>query len=111
VLAGAISLICWVMMGLLRDRWSLLVSWGLVLAACVPILGIAVWSPTVTALMVAMTMLVLVLWPMVRLSQPSAGLWDQSLLRASPHIRWYASVGVWWFVLAAIFTGIYVWFW
>jgi len=111
VLAGAISLICWAMMGLLRDRWSPAVGWGLVLAACVPILSIAVWSPTITALLVATAMLVLVGWPMVRRSRPSAGLWDQSLLRSGAHAPWYTSVGVWWLVLAAIFAGIYTWFW
>ena len=56
-------------------------------------------------------MLVLVGWPLVRRSRPSAGLWDQSLLRSGTHVPWYASVGLWWLVLAAIFAGIYAWFW
>ena len=111
VLAGAISLICWVLMGSLCDRWSPAVGWSLGLAACVPILGVAVWSPTVTALLVAAAMLVLAGWPLVCRSQPCAGLWDQSLLRSGTHIRWYASVGTWWLLLAAVFAGIYAWFW
>jgi SSS family solute:Na+ symporter len=111
VLAGAISLICWVLMGSLCDRWSPVVGWSLVLAACVPILGVAVWSPTVTALLVAAAMLVLAGWPMVCRSEPSPGLWDRSLLCSGAHVRWYASVGTWWLLLAAVFAGIYAWFW
>ena len=80
VLAGAVSLVCWVMMASLRDRWSPAVGWSLALAACVPVFGIAVWSPTVTAVLVAAAMLAFVGWPLVCRSLPSAGMWDQSLL-------------------------------
>jgi len=111
VLAGAISLICWAIMGLLRDRWSPVVGWGFSLAACAPILSMAWWSPTVTALLVAIAMFGLVGWPLVRRTRPSPGLWDQSLVRAGPSVRWYARVSVWWLALAAIFVSIYAWFW
>jgi SSS family solute:Na+ symporter len=111
VLAGAVSLVCWAMMASLRERWSLVTGWSLALAACVPIFAIAVWSPTLTAVLVAAAMLVFVGWPLVRRSLPSAGMWDHSLLRPGEQVRWWASVGVWWLILAALFAGIYAWFW
>ena len=81
VLAGAVSLVCWAMMASLRDRWSPAAGWSLALAACVPMFGIAVWSPAVTAVFVAAAMLAFVGWPLVCRSLPSTGMWDQSLLR------------------------------
>ena len=111
VLAGAVSLVCWAMMASLRDRWSPAAGWSLAVAACVPVFGIAVWSPTVTAVLVAAAMLAFVGWPLVCRSLPSAGMWDQSLLGSGAPVRWWASVGFWWLILAAIFGGIYVWFW
>ena len=63
VLAGAVSLVCWALMASLRDRWSPAAGWSLALAACVPMFGIAVWSPVVTAVFVAAAMLALVGWP------------------------------------------------
>ena len=80
VLAGAVSLVCWALMASLRDRWSPAAGWSLALAACVPIFGIAVWSPVVTAVLVAAAMLALVGWPMLYRSLPAVGMWDQSLL-------------------------------
>ena len=99
------------MMATLRDRWSGAVGWSLALAACVPVFGIAVWSPAVTAVLVAAAMLVFVGWPLACRSLPSTGMWDQSLLREDVSVRWWARVGVWWLILAAIFGCVYVWSW
>jgi solute:Na+ symporter, SSS family len=111
VLAGAVSLSCWAIMASLRDRWSAAVGWSLALAACVPVFGIAVWSPAVTADLVAAAMLVFVGWPLARRSLPTAGMWDPSLIRSGAPVRWYAGVGFWWLMLAAIFASLYAYFW
>lgn len=111
VLAGAISLICWAVMGVLRDGQPLMIGCALALAACVPLLAIAAWSPTVTAILVAATMCLFVVWPLIARTQPRDGLWDQSLWRTDPRSPWYASVGLWWLALAAVFVAIYVWWW
>ena len=111
MLAGAVSLVCWALMASLRNRWSPAAGWSLALAACLPIFGIAVWSPVVTAVLVAAAMLALVGWPMMYRSLPAVGMWDQSLLRSDVPVRWWASVGFWWLILAAIFLGLYIWFW
>jgi SSS family solute:Na+ symporter len=111
VLAGAVSLVCWVLMAALRDRWSPAVGWGLALAACVPVVGIAVWIPAVTAALVAAAMVAFVGWPLACRSRPTAGMWDQTLLASGAEVRWWGSVRFWWLVLAVIFLGLYVWFW
>ena len=105
------SLVCWALMASLRDRWPPVAGWSLALAACVPVFGIAVWSPAVTAVLVAAVMVALAGWPLVCRGLPSAGMWDRSLLGSGGQARWWASIGFWWLVLAAIFGGIYVWFW
>ncbi|NUQ63184.1 MAG: sodium/solute symporter [Pirellulales bacterium] len=111
VLAGAVSLVCWVLMAALCDRWSPAVGWGLALAACAPVVGIAVWSPAITAALVAAAMVVFVGWPLLYRSLPVAGMWDQSLLGSEAEVRWWARVELWWLILAVIFLGLYVWFW
>jgi SSS family solute:Na+ symporter len=111
VFAGAVSLVCWAMMGSLRDRWSPAVGWGLALAAYVPVFGIAAWSPVLTAVLVAASMLAFVGVPLARRSPPRTGMWDRTLLGSGAKVRWWASVGFWWLVLAAAFAGIYGWFW
>ena len=48
-------------------------------------------------------------WCAGRCPAPACGI---SRCFAQAHtVRWYASVGVWWLVLAAVFAGIYAWFW
>jgi SSS family solute:Na+ symporter len=111
VLAGAVSLVCWAIMTSLRDRRSAIAGWSLALAVCVPVFGIAVWSPTATAALVAAAMLVFVGWPLAHRSLPTAGMWDRSLVRSGAQVRWYAGVGFWWLIMAAIFIGLYAWFW
>ncbi len=111
VLAGAVSLICWAMMASLHNRWSSATGWSLTLAACTLVIGMATWNPTITAVLVAAAMFVFVGWPLICRSTPRAAMWDQSLLRCDIRVPWYASVGIWWLILAAVFAGIYVWFW
>jgi hypothetical protein len=38
-------------------------------------------------------------------------MWDRSLVRSGAQVRWYAGVGFWWLIMAAIFIGLYAWFW
>lgn len=111
VLAGAISLISWAMMGLLVGRRSGAREGVLTAVSCVPILLVAALSPTVTAVFVAGAMLVFVGAPLLKKTLPRPGMWDQSMLRSGAGVRWYASVWTWWVVLAVILTGLYVWFW
>ena len=48
---------------------------------------------------------------MIYRSLPAIGMWDQSLLRTDVQVRWWASVGFWWLILALTFIGLYIWFW
>jgi solute:Na+ symporter, SSS family len=111
VLAGAVNLLCWTLMASLRDRWSPAAGWGLVFAASVSVLAIAVWSPVVTTVLVVAAMVVFVGWPLVCRLLPSAGLWDRSMLSSGVKTCWYSSVWTWWLVMATVFGGIYAWFW
>ena len=111
VLAGAVSLACWAMMASLVDRRSAAAGWSLTLVLCVPVVAIAVWSPTLTAVLMAVVMCGFLGWRMAWRSQPRDGLWDHSLLRSHASAGWRASVALWWLVLAVILGGLYAWFW
>jgi solute:Na+ symporter, SSS family len=111
VLAGTVYLLSWAIMAALRDRWSPLVGWALAMAMAVPIIAVGVWSSVATAALVVAAMVVFVGWPLVLRSLPTTSFWDQSMLSSGARIRWYSNVWTWWLLLAAIFGGIYAWFW
>jgi SSS family solute:Na+ symporter len=111
VLAGTVGLASWVLMAVWTDRRPL--GRGLVytLAACAAIPVIAVKDPIAIAVMVCVTMIGFLLVGAAARSTTLVGLWDRSMLRTEPKVRWYASLWLWWFVLAAILGGIYAYFW
>jgi SSS family solute:Na+ symporter len=110
VFAGAYGLISLVLMiALSRYRSGL----GLVGAACA--VGLILWmaaaSPVAMALSLLVSTVVLLAPLLVARRVPDANLWDSSMLHTSQPRRWYASLWLWWVVLAAILVGIYVAFW
>ena len=75
------------------------------------ILGLAAASPSAIAIVLLVGTLAVV-FVLVRSRQAAApGLWDPSMVKAEHGVRWYASLWLWWCVLAAILVGIYVHFW
>ena len=50
-------------------------------------------------------------WAMLARRQPRAHLWDRAMLGLAEPGPWYARLGFWWFVLAAILAALYVTFW
>jgi len=111
VLAGAVSLVSWAMMALLSDRWSAATGALLTLAACIPLMAVAAWSPELTAVLVAAAMFTLVGWPLARRSLPLAGMWDRTMLRSRAVVGWYANIWTWWLVLAVVLGCLYALFW
>jgi len=111
VLAGAVSLISWAMMASLDRRRPPQTGIVLALLSCVPILAVAVWSPVITAVLVALAMLGLVGWPVARRALPLEGMWDQTMLRTAIVVGWHANIWTWWLILAVILGGLYAWFW
>ncbi|MBN2578312.1 MAG: sodium/solute symporter [Pirellulales bacterium] len=111
VLSGTIYLISWAIMATLRNRRRPAAGWFMALAASALLVLVGTWSSVVTAALVAAAMGVFVGCPLVRRSLPSAGLWDQSMLVSGVKVRWFSRVGIWWFLLAVLFGGLYVYFW
>jgi SSS family solute:Na+ symporter len=110
VFAGAYGLISLVLMIALSRYRSRL---GLVGAACAAgvILWMAAASPSAMALCLLVSTVVLLVPLLVARRVPDANLWDRSMLYTSQPPSWYASLWLWWVILAAILVGIYVAFW
>jgi SSS family solute:Na+ symporter len=111
VFAGAYALVSLILMVALAARqrfWPILISALIVIGL---IIWIAAVSPSAIAaiLLFAMMGLVIPLTLVRRVPQPN--LWDQSMLMTQKPRGWYASLWLWWALLAAILVGIYVKFW
>lgn len=111
VLAGAVALISVTVMISLSGNGGL--GRRVFLAAVVSglILALGAVSPSALALVLLGASVALVLPLMLTRSTARANLWDRSMLRCSSPSQWFASLWLWWFVLAAILVGIYVKFW
>jgi SSS family solute:Na+ symporter len=111
VLGGAVALVALVLMvGLGGDsRWS---GRGPAMAVAVLlILWLAAVSPEAIALLVLGVSASTVLPLLITRRTGASNLWDQTMLRTPGGQAWYARLGLWWTVLAAILVGIYVKFW
>ena len=110
VFAGAYGLISLVLMiALSRCRSRLgLIGAGLAIGL---IFWMAAASPPAMALTLLAATMVSLPPLLVARRAPDANLWDRSMLQTSQPPRWYASLWLWWAVLAAILVGIYVRFW
>jgi SSS family solute:Na+ symporter len=110
VFAGAYGLISLVLMIALSRYRSRL---GLI-GACLAI-GLILWmaaaSPSAMALTLLVSAVVLLVPLLVARRVPGPNLWDRSMLHTTQPPRWYASLWLWWVVLAAILVGIYLTFW
>jgi hypothetical protein len=104
---GLISLLLMIALSRYRSRVGLI---GAVLAIGV-ILSMAAASPSAMALTLLVSTVVLLVPLLVVRRAPDATLWDRSMLHTTQPTRWYASLWLWWVILAAIMVGIYVTFW
>ena len=124
VLAGAVALIAVVLMISLSgprtrpgsvEAAGMRLGWGwrpgLAGIGCAAILGLGAISPSALAGILLAASVGLVVPLMLRRRAPQASLWDHSMLRCAGPARWFARLGLWWLVLAAILVGIYVTFW
>jgi SSS family solute:Na+ symporter len=111
VLAGAVNLLAWAMMLCLAERWS--VTRGLVMTVVIAaaIAVLAAWSPATMAVLVGLTTSICILALMATRTTAVRGLWDCSMLQTKPRSAWYASVWLWWSIVAAVLAGIYWYFW
>jgi SSS family solute:Na+ symporter len=110
VFAGAYGLISLVIMVALSRYRSRLGVIGAGFATCL-VLWMAAVSPAAMALTLLVCTIVLLPPLLVARRQPDVNLWDRSMLHTGQPPRWYASLWLWWMVLAAILVGIYVRFW
>lgn len=113
VLAGAVALIAVVLMvGLSGDRlrpwWPRVLGCALASSGIVA-LGAA--SPSALALALLAATVILVTALMLGRRKAAANLWDRSMLACATPGRWFARIGFWWAVLAAVLVGIYVVLW
>ncbi len=111
VLAGAVSLFSWALMGCLTDCRPFWWGVALAVALCAAIVGLAAYDTTNLAVLVGVTFLAGVAGPMTARSAVGRRLWDFSMLRTEPKVAWYASVWLWWGVVAATLIGLYWRFW
>ena len=111
VLAGAVNLFSWALMGCLTDRRPLPMGILLTIGLGVAIFGLAVYSPVATAVVVGLVMLAGVVLPAATRTTSANGLWDLGMLRTEPKVAWYASVCFWWGVFAMCMGGLYWYFW
>ena len=113
VLAGVFFLISWVVMAALGTRRS--PAQTLLRFAALPLCAAIVWlgavSPVAVAILVVASVVVFVGVPAVSARLAVEGMWDLSMLRADAGMPWYANLWIWWGLCAAVFAGIYVYFW
>jgi SSS family solute:Na+ symporter len=110
VFAGAVSLASVAMMIILSRRRPL---WQEILAvafACAVILRVAAKSPVAIALLVGASVVVLIGVLAARRQAVAANMWDRSMLTAGDG-TWYRNLWLWWLLMAAVLTGIYITFW
>ncbi|PWU09840.1 MAG: hypothetical protein C5B50_26655, partial [Verrucomicrobia bacterium] len=110
VFAGAYGLISLVLMFALSRYRSRAGLTGAVLAIAV-ILWMTAASPSGMAATLLVSTVVLLVPLLIARRTPDPNLWDRSMLHTTQPPRWYASLWLWWVVLAAILVGIYVRFW
>jgi hypothetical protein len=111
VFAGAYALISLVLMVTLSGKRNSRLALFYAVPVITIILFVASRSPTAIALLLLVSTLALVAWLMQLRRTPEPNLWDASMLAGAKPARWYASLWLWWGVLAAILVGIYVKFW
>jgi SSS family solute:Na+ symporter len=111
VLAGAISLTSLVLILGFAGEPRRPGRWVGTAAAVAAIFGVATLSPVAIAAMLLLLAPLLVLGLMRVRRTAAPGLWDRSMLRTTGTRRWYANLGLWWALLAAVLIGIYVKFW
>ncbi len=111
VLAGAVALVSWVLIGTLTDSRRLGDGIGLAAPLCAIIVWIAVESPAAIALLLAAVMALGMGVPLTRRSTVIQCLWDRSMLGTGGAVRWYASLWLWWAATAVIFALVYYYFW
>src|SRR5205085_11992027 len=111
VFAGAYGLVSLPMMIALRveGRPGLKTLCGLATSGLV--LWLAAVSPSAVALVLLGSMVLLAVPLLLLRREPEANLWDQTMLAYAKTRAWYASLWLWWIVLAAILVGIYIKFW
>ncbi len=111
VMAGTVSLISWVVMGVLRESWPMGKSLSVLAPLTAAILWIAIVSPTAMAFSVLIVFLLSIGVPLLMRSKAAGGMWDRSMLWTSVKVPWYAGLGLWWLVFAATLFGLYIYFW
>jgi SSS family solute:Na+ symporter len=111
VFAGTYALVSLVLMIALAARQRL---WPIVISVVIAI-GLIIWiaalSPSAIAVILLVAMASLVLPLVLARRGTHSNLWDQSMLITQKPRGWYASLWLWWGLLAAILVGIYVKFW
>jgi len=111
VLAGAVGLVAWALMGTLRDSRPLAVALAAALPLCALIVAVAIASPVAIALLLGAVMALAIGVPGVRRVTAVAGMWDRSMLLTEPKRPWYAGLWLWWAVFAVILAFLYFYFW
>lgn len=111
VLAGAVSLLSWVLMFCLADRWPLKIGVPVatVLGAGIALLGW--WSVPAMAASAGIAIVLGTIVPMAMSVAPFPGAWDQSMFHTRPRVPWYISVWFWWAALATTMSTVYWCFW
>ena len=113
VLAGAISLISWTLMVALRECESPRqnIVRALAIPTCVVILWLAALSPVAIATLVGAAVLVFVGVPALSRHEAAGGMWNLSMLSSGTSVHWSCSLWLWWGLCAAVFVGVYIYFW
>jgi SSS family solute:Na+ symporter len=111
VFAGAYSLISLVLIIVLAFTGHPGSCWLYGTAGTGLILWLASVSPSAIATILLITTLVLLPPLLWRRRTPETNLWDHSMLSGSQPAGWYASLWLWWILLAALLVGIYISFW
>jgi SSS family solute:Na+ symporter len=111
VFAGAAGLIGLAMMIALSRSPSRARGLAYAGGASVVVLGLGAVSPAGLTLALVAATLALTLPLMAGRRTAADHLWDRSMLVAGGSRPWYARLGLWWSVLAAILVGIYAAFW
>ncbi|MBN2295347.1 MAG: sodium/solute symporter [Pirellulales bacterium] len=111
VFAGSISLVSWCLMVALIDRRNLWLGLAYAFTASSLIFWLAAVSPVAMTLLMCAAMAIFVIVPATTRSDAIRGMWDFSMLVSGHEGRWYANLWIWWTLCAAIFVGIYIYFW
>lgn len=111
VLAGAVNVSSWAVMVCLAERIPLRLGIPTLAVLVIIISALASWSAETTAVLVGLITLASVVLPALTRTTAVRGFWDYNMLRTEPKAAWYASVWLWWGVLAAVLIGLYWFFW